>query len=74
MSGKLDGKTAERCQRVVDSDIWGIDLTICNVVNGDHPRLSLAFTARDLEDEKKFRAIDPERVSAGPVSPPFRGL
>jgi hypothetical protein len=42
-------------------------------INGEHHRLPLAFTARNLEDEKRFPAIDPERVSAGPELPYISG-
>ncbi len=46
---------------------------LISFINGEHHRLPLAFTARNLEDEKRFPAIVPERVSAGPELPSISG-
>ena len=46
---------------------------LISFINGEQHRLFLAFTGRNLENEKRFPATGPERVSAGPELPSISG-
>src|SRR6266436_2837517 len=68
IQGKL---TVPKSFKAVPNAFYGNTMTgkLISFINGEHHRLSLAFIARNLEDEQRFSAIGPERVSARPEPP-----